>query len=34
VVDVAQRTITFTALGLTAALADGDASTLDGVIQY
>ncbi|MBP9200413.1 MAG: hypothetical protein KBF47_10420 [Gemmatimonadales bacterium] len=34
VVDVAQGTITFTGLALTAALADGDASTLDGVIQY
>lgn len=34
VVDVAQGTITFTGLALTAALADGDASTLDGVIHY
>lgn len=34
VVDVAQGTITFTALPLTAALADGDLSTLDGVIHY
>ncbi len=34
VVDVAQGTITFTGLALTAALADGDLSTLDGVIHY
>jgi hypothetical protein len=34
VADLALGTITFTALPLTAALADGDLSTLDGTIEY
>jgi hypothetical protein len=34
VADLALGTITFTGLALTAALADGDLSTLDGTIEY